>query len=82
MTTNITETTIDASQLACPLPLLKVKQWLAKAAVGGRLRIITTDPGSKRDIPRFLASTSHTLIAQEEAPSVCIFIIQAGASNA
>lgn len=82
MNTNIAETTIDASQLACPLPLLKVKQWLAKATAGERLRIITTDPGSKRDIPRFLASTSHTLMAQEDESSMCIFLIQAGASNA
>lgn len=82
MTSNIAETTIDASQLACPLPLLKVKQWLAHAEQGMRLHIITTDPGSKRDIPRYLASTRHTLVRQDEATSSCVFIIQAGARNA
>ncbi|MFY0663010.1 MAG: sulfurtransferase TusA family protein [Natronospirillum sp.] len=82
MSTNIAETVIDASRLACPLPLLKVKQWLAKAEDGQRLQIITTDPGSQRDIPRYLASTSHTLISQNEQDSTCIFLIQAGATNA
>ncbi|MEX1056350.1 MAG: sulfurtransferase TusA family protein, partial [Natronospirillum sp.] len=59
MPANLKQETIDASGLACPLPLLKVKQWLAQAEPGCRLKIITTDAGSARDIPRFLNAKKH-----------------------
>ncbi|MCH8552232.1 MAG: sulfurtransferase TusA family protein [Natronospirillum sp.] len=78
MQTNIKQDIIDASGLACPLPLLKVKQWLARARPGERLQVIATDPGSSRDIPRFLAASPHHLIHQEQTDSCWVAEIEAG----
>lgn len=82
MATNIAQAHIDATGLACPLPLLKTKQWLAHAQPGERLAISTTDMGSRRDIPRFLASTQHTLLEERFEQQQCVFIIEAGPHHA
>ncbi|MFC3852518.1 sulfurtransferase TusA family protein [Salinispirillum marinum] len=82
MATNIAQTHIDATGLACPLPLLKTKQWLAHAIPGEQLLIATTDAGSRRDIPRFISSTHHVLVEERFDPQQCVFIIEAGPRHA
>ncbi|TGG93917.1 sulfurtransferase TusA family protein [Natronospirillum operosum] len=78
MQTNIKQDIIDASGLACPLPLLKVKQWLARAEPGARLRVIADDPGSARDIPRFLAASPHQLLRETRTDNIWVGEIEAG----
>lgn len=55
--------TIDATGLACPLPLLKAKQGLNQLQSGQVLYIVATDPGSERDIPAFCKISGHSLLA-------------------
>ncbi len=69
MPDNIKHDQIDATGLTCPLPLLKVKQWLAQASTGDQLVIRASDPGSARDIPRFLAATPHRLTVRNDTPA-------------
>jgi len=44
---------IDASGLNCPMPLLKLKMALAQAAPGEVVCLISTDTGSKVDVPAY-----------------------------
>lgn len=44
---------LDTTGLSCPMPLLKTKKTLSSMASGEILEIISTDPGSQRDIPKF-----------------------------
>lgn len=57
----MTDQTLDATGLACPMPLLKTKLQLQSMAAGDRLVVIATDPGSARDIPEWLAQSPHRL---------------------
>ncbi|WP_045218304.1 sulfurtransferase TusA family protein [Desulfonatronum thioautotrophicum] len=45
--------TLDTSGLSCPMPLLRTKKALKEMSAGQVLKIIGTDPGSKKDIPEF-----------------------------
>ncbi len=62
--------TIDARNLSCPVPVMKSKKELLKLEVGQVLEILTTDPGSKRDIPAWISVTGQKLISLEDKDSV------------
>ncbi len=58
--------TLDVRNLICPIPVLKSKKTLNKLKIGQVLEILTTDPGSKRDIPAWAHVTGQELIVSEE----------------
>lgn len=67
---------IDASGLACPLPLLKAKQGLNSLEPGQCLRLTATDPGSVRDIHSFVDLSPHQLISFQEEQGNFIYLLR------
>lgn len=57
---------VDACGLACPLPLLRAKQALARMASGDCLTVRATDPGSWRDFHVFAEHGGHLLMMAEQ----------------
>ncbi len=57
---------VDATGLACPLPILKAKKALAVMATGEVLQVITTDRGAFRDFQAFCRQTGNELLVQVE----------------
>lgn len=55
--------TIDACDLACPMPLLKAKQGLHQIQVGQYLLVWATDRGSVRDFHSYAQLSEHVLVA-------------------
>jgi tRNA 2-thiouridine synthesizing protein A len=49
----VVDKTLDTSGMSCPMPLLKTKKALSAMAAGEILEVISTDPGSQKDIPKF-----------------------------
>ena len=47
------DTVLDARGLSCPMPLLKMKKTLKGLQEGQILEVLSTDPGSKNDIPDY-----------------------------
>lgn len=70
--------TLDASGLACPMPIVRTRQAIDKIASGERLEVISTDRGSLRDIPAWAESTGHTLLAVDDRGDRFTFLIQKG----
>ncbi len=69
--------TLDARNFNCPVPVLKSKKALMKLDVGQVLEILTTDPGSKKDIPAWAHVTGQELISVEESgPEEFRFLIK------
>jgi len=68
---------LDASGLACPLPVLKAKKAIRKVAPGNLLKVLSTDPGSVADFQAFCEVTGHTLESRNEADGVFEFLIRA-----
>jgi tRNA 2-thiouridine synthesizing protein A len=79
MISNSSETVfVDARGMRCPLPLLKLKQALSTVSSGGRIELVSTDAGSQRDIPAYIAMSGHSLDQQCEQGNEFRFWITKG----
>lgn len=73
----MSEQTLDATGLICPLPVLKAKKAIRDVAVGQRLTILATDPGAEDDMVAFCHVTGHTLVeAGREEDGIFRFLIE------
>jgi tRNA 2-thiouridine synthesizing protein A len=68
--------TLDARNLACPLPVLKTRKALAAMAAGGTLLVEATDPMAAVDIPHFCAEAGHRVIGEEKRGGLLRFLIE------
>jgi NADPH-dependent 2,4-dienoyl-CoA reductase/sulfur reductase-like enzyme/peroxiredoxin family protein/rhodanese-related sulfurtransferase/TusA-related sulfurtransferase len=55
--------TVDACGLACPGPLMKLREAVDGLAAGDAVTLRSTDPGFAQDVKAFCHSTGHTLQA-------------------
>jgi len=67
---------VDARGLNCPLPILKAKKALATIQSGQILKVVATDPGSKRDFEAFARQTGNGLVGQFEADGAWTFYLK------
>lgn len=68
--------TLDARGLNCPLPILRTKKSLTELQSGDILKVISTDPGSLKDISSFCAQTGNELIFSQQQGKEYEFIIR------
>ncbi|MGQ9425522.1 sulfurtransferase TusA family protein [Gilvimarinus sp. F26214L] len=68
--------TVDATGLNCPLPLLKAKQGLKQLSAGQCLKVIATDPGSVRDFQVFSELSGNKLLHSGEQGGSYCYILQ------
>ena len=61
-------TTLDATGLICPLPVLKARRALKPLAPGAVLEVLATDPGATKDFAHFCETTGCELLASSEEP--------------
>jgi TusA-related sulfurtransferase len=55
-------TTIDARGSYCPGPLMELIRGIREGAVGDILAVISTDNGSRTDIPAWVQKAGHRLV--------------------
>jgi tRNA 2-thiouridine synthesizing protein A len=67
---------VDARGLNCPLPILRAKKALTDLGSGQVLKVVSTDPGSKRDFEAFARQTGHTLLRVTEQDRQWTFFLQ------
>ena len=67
---------LDTRGLNCPLPILKAKKALAEMASGDLLRVISTDPSSKRDFQAFARQTGNELLEQSESGADFVHVLR------
>ncbi len=67
---------LDASGLACPMPIVKAKKALAQLQAGQVLKVWSTDTGSVDDMPAFAQHGGHALLAQGEETGRFYFVIR------
>ena len=67
---------LDAQGLNCPLPILKTKKSLADMTSGQILKIISTDPGSIKDMQAFANQTGNTLVSSAEENGTYLFFMR------
>ena len=67
---------VDATGLACPMPLLKAKRALNAMQTGQRLRVLATDQGSVRDFRVFAEQSGHLLLDSAEVDGVYSYLME------
>lgn len=67
---------VDATNLNCPLPLLKAKQGLKPLSSGECLKVVSTDPGSQRDFKVFSDLSGNELLSAVNENDVYTYIIR------
>ena len=67
---------LDTRGLNCPLPILKAKKALSEMTSGQVLRVVSTDPGSKRDFAAFAKQTGNELLEQSSEGSDFIHVLK------
>jgi len=73
---NIFESSIDLTDLKCPLPLLKTKLLLSDLSSGECLNILTSDPVSWNDFQSFSKITGNKIIEKKKQNKNFYFRIQ------
>ena len=58
-----TRTTIDARGSYCPGPLMELIRGIREARVGDEIAVLSSDSGSRLDIPKWIEKAGHRLLA-------------------
>ena len=56
------EHTLDARNLLCPLPVIRLQNTAKTLADGDILKVICTDPGALNDIPAWCRINGHSVL--------------------
>ena len=70
------DTSLDASGLFCPEPVMMLHKVMREAASGNLIEVIATDPSTLRDIPKFCLFLGHELVSHQEVDAKYIFYIR------
>jgi tRNA 2-thiouridine synthesizing protein A len=57
-----TASTVDCRGSACPGPLLEAKKAIGSVKVGQVLEVLSSDPGTKEDIPAWAGKVGHEFL--------------------
>lgn len=68
--------TLDARGLNCPLPILKTKKAIKEVPVGETLKVLSTDPGSVKDMDAFCRTTGNDLVESNQDGDTYTFLIR------
>ena len=69
--------TLDATGLLCPLPVLKARRALKAVPAGGLLEVLATDPGATKDFEHFCSTTGCELVdASEQEGGILRFLLR------
>lgn len=69
---------LDARDLLCPLPVLRIRKRLQAMPKGALLEVVATDAGAWDDIPAFCRQTGDILEDQIRQTDQMVFRIRKG----
>jgi tRNA 2-thiouridine synthesizing protein A len=75
-TTVIPDDTLDATGLNCPEPVMMLHGKVRDLPAGGLLKVIATDPSTRRDIPKFCVFLGHELVEQAVDGATYLYLIR------
>lgn len=58
---------LDTTDLICPEPVMMLHAEIRKIESKSILKVVATDPSTKRDIPKFCQFLGHRLVKQAES---------------
>jgi tRNA 2-thiouridine synthesizing protein A len=76
MSTVQIDKTIDARGMACPGPLMNLIGTIRQGQVGQLLEVLSSDEGSKTDIPAWVAKAKHELVEVRQDEGYAHFLVR------
>jgi tRNA 2-thiouridine synthesizing protein A len=76
MSTVQIDKTIDARGMACPGPLMTLIGAIRQGQVGQVFEVLSSDEGSKTDIPAWVAKAKHELVEVIQDTGFTHFIVR------
>lgn len=73
---------IDARDLLCPLPVLRLRKRLQGVASGQVARLLATDPMAAVDVPHFCAAEGHEVLRVTDTEAMLEFLVRKGGGPA
>lgn len=74
-TANVTRS-IDARGMPCPGPLMSLIGAIREGEVGNVIEVLSSDEGSKTDIPAWIAKAGHEMVEVVEEGDFARFVIR------
>jgi tRNA 2-thiouridine synthesizing protein A len=76
MSTVQIDRTIDARGMACPGPLMNLIGAIRQGRVGEVFDVLSSDEGSKTDIPAWVAKARHELVEVRQGDGCAHFVVR------
>jgi TusA-related sulfurtransferase len=76
MTTTEVTRSIDARGMACPGPLMTLIGAIREGQVGDVIEVLSSDEGSKSDIPAWVQKAQHEMLEVVEEDGYARFVIR------
>ena len=76
MTTAEVTRSIDARGMACPGPLMTLIGAIREGQVGDVIEVLSSDEGSKSDIPAWVQKAQHEMVEIVEEDGYARFVIR------
>ena len=70
--------TIDARGSYCPGPLMELIRAIRESAVGDVIAVLSSDKGSKIDIPKWIEKAGHRLVSLETTDGYDTIVVEKG----
>lgn len=77
----MTQYTLDARGLLCPLPVIRVQDRVAALLPGDRLEAVCSDPGALNDIPAWCRLNGHRVVSAHETGYNVIVVVEVGGAS-
>ena len=76
MSTVQVDRSIDARGMACPGPLMNLIGAIRQGQAGQFFEVLSSDEGSKTDIPAWVAKAKHELVGVHQEEGYARFIVR------
>ena len=67
---------LDATGLSCPMPIMKLSKSVKSMEVGQVIKMISSDPGSEEDVPKWVKRSKNELLESNKESGSYIFVIK------
>lgn len=67
---------VDARDLLCPLPVLRLRKALLGVAPGQVVQLLATDPVAAVDVPHFCAEQGHALLDVADCDGATLYRVR------
>ena len=67
---------LDATGLSCPMPIMKLSKSVKSMEVGQVIKMISSDPGSEEDVPKWVKRSKNELLESNNDAGSYIFVIK------